>query len=50
MLTDQEMPILVDVHLEVSGVQRVDLNTYTDLQTGTETPDYTVRQFYKKKL
>ena len=44
MLTDEEMPILVDIHLEVKGVRRVDVNTYTDLQTGTETPDYTVRK------
>ena len=44
MLTDEEMPILVDIQLAVKGVRRVDVNTYTDLQTGTETPDYTVRK------
>ena len=44
MLTDEEMPILVDIHLIVKGVRRVDVNTYTELQTGTEVPDYTVRE------
>ena len=44
MLTDEEMPILVDIQLAVKGVRRIDVNTYTDLQTGTETPDYTVRK------
>ena len=44
MLTDEEMPILVDIQLQVKGVQRVNVNTYTELQTGTETPDYTVRK------
>ena len=44
MLTDEEMPILVDIQLKVKGVRRVDVNTYTELQTGTETPDYTVRK------
>ena len=42
MVTDNNIPIITDVQLEVMGVQRVGLQIYTDMQTGNELPVHTV--------
>ncbi len=39
------MPILVEVDMDVVGVDKVDVKIYTELQTGQETPDFSVCTF-----